>query len=33
MRGDFTDLSKLLIDHGGKVWTEGKVRAPSSLQG
>ncbi len=28
VRGDFTDLSKLLIDHGGKVWTEGKVSTP-----
>jgi len=25
VRGDFTDLSKLLLDHGGKVW-DNKVR-------
>lgn len=25
VRGDFNELSKLLIDHGGKVWTDGQV--------
>lgn len=25
VRGDFNELSKLLIDHGGKVWSDGKV--------
>ena len=27
VRGDFTDLSKLLLDHGGKVWDNNKVCA------
>ena len=25
VRGDFNELSKLLIDHGGKVWSDGQV--------
>lgn len=28
VRGDFNELSKLLIDHGGKVWSDGQVTQP-----
>ena len=28
VRGDFNELSKLLIDHGGKVWSDGQVMQP-----
>ena len=32
VRGDFTDLSKLLLDHGGRVWDNNKVRHVLSCQ-
>ena len=28
VRGEFHELSKLLIDHGGRVWTDGQVMSP-----
>lgn len=31
VRGDFNELSKLLIDHGGKVWSDGQVHQTTAF--